>query len=93
MRIVEIIALDNGGHRNQTINGILPTIPDGWAVIPDDMTTENFPFGEVEAEIIDDVMTVTKWTPGELPEEEPLPEAEPTTDDVLNALLGVTDDE
>ena len=76
MRIIEIAALDNGAHRNQT--GNFSAIPDGWAVIPGSMTTENFPFGEVVAEEIDGVMTVTKWTAGTIPEPEPEPEPEPT---------------
>ena len=90
MQMLEIKALENGAHNNQTCHGVLP---DGWAVIPDDMVCENFPFGEVEAEDIDGVMTVTKWTPGTIPEPEPEPEVEPeaTTDEVLNALLGVTE--
>jgi hypothetical protein len=87
MRIIEIAALDNGAHRNQTFHGVLP---DGWAIIPDDMETENFPFGEVEAAEIDGVMTVTKWTPGVMPEPEPEVEPEPTTEDILNAMLGVS---
>lgn len=49
MRIVEIVALDNGAHRNQTTSAEV-SIPDGWAVIPDDMVLENFPFGEVTAD-------------------------------------------
>lgn len=65
MRIIEIKALENGAHRNQT--GTFSTIRDGWAVIPEDMTCDNFPFGEVEVAEVDGVMTVTKWTPGELP--------------------------
>ena len=65
MKIIEIKALDNGAHRNQT--GNFAVIPEGWAVIPDDMVCENFPFGEVETAEIDGIMTVTKWTPGELP--------------------------
>lgn len=89
MRLIEIQALDNGAHANQTSEGIVP-VPDGWAVIPDDMVCENFPFGEVEVEEINGIMTVTKWTPGVLPEPEPEPEPEPTTDDILNAMLGVT---
>lgn len=47
MKMLEIAALPNGAHRNQTFHGILP---DGWAVIPDDMELENFPFGIVTAE-------------------------------------------
>lgn len=66
MTIIEIQALSNGGHRNQT--GNIATIPDGWAVIPDDMETPNFPFGEVTAEEIDGVMIVTKWVASDIPE-------------------------
>ena len=70
MRIVEIKALENGSHRNQTIDGMM-TVPDGFAVIPDDIETPNFPFGEIEVEEIDGIMTVTKWKAGEIPEPEP----------------------
>ena len=91
MRMVEISALENGAHNNLTSNFI--ELPDGGAVIPDDMETPNFPFGEVTAEEIEGVMTVTSWTPGTIPEPEPEPEQEPepTTDDVINALLGVSE--
>ena len=71
-RIIEIKALENGGHRNQT--GDLTIIPEGFAVIPEDMETPNFPFGEVTAKEIDGVMTVSSWTPGVIPEPEPIPE-------------------
>lgn len=62
MKIIEINAQANGSHRNQT--GEFTSIPDGWAVIPDDMETPNFPFGEVEVE----GNVVTKWTAGVMPE-------------------------
>jgi len=68
MKIIEIQALDNGSHRNQT--GEFTSIPEGWAVIPDDMETPSFPFGAMEVAEVDGVMTVTKWTAGELPKEE-----------------------
>ena len=74
MRAIEISALSNGAHRNQTG---LSVLPDGWAVIPDDMVCENFPFGEVTAAEIDGVMTVTSWIPGTMPEPEPEPKPEP----------------
>lgn len=90
MRIVEIKALVNGAHNNQIINGALSRIPDGYAVIPDDMICDNFPFGEVKAEEIDGVMTVTEWIAGTLQEPEPMPEHEPTTNEILDILLGVT---
>ena len=86
MKIIEISALSNGGHRNQTAGNSIK-IPLGWAVIPDDMETPNFPFGELTAEKIDGVMTVTRWTPGEIPEPEPEPEpAPPTLDERVSAL-------
>ena len=72
MKIIEIKALENGGHRNQT--GNFTIIPEGFAVIPDDMETPNFPFGEVTIEKINGIPTVTKWTPGVIPEPEPIPE-------------------
>lgn len=93
MRIVEIKALDNGAHRNQTMDGVFNVIPDGYAVIPDDMICDNFPFGEVKAEEINGVMTVTEWIAGEIPEPEPMPEPEPTAEELLDILLGVENDE
>lgn len=48
MKMIEIAALDNGAHNNQTFNGILPN---GWAIIPEELEPlANFPFGEVTAE-------------------------------------------
>lgn len=68
IRIIEIAPLENGAHNNQTYHGF---IPKGWAVIPEDMELPSFPFGDVEAEEIDGVMTVTRWTEGVMPEVEP----------------------
>lgn len=64
MRIIEVKALDNGAHMNQTFHGVLPT---GWAVVPDDLDTPNYPFGTVEVEEIDGRMTVTKWVATDVP--------------------------
>lgn len=75
MRIIEIEALSNGAHRNQTISTESP-LPEGYAVIPEDMDTPNFPFGEVTTEEIDGVMMVTKWVAGTIP----TPEAETETE-------------
>ncbi len=64
MKIIEIQALDNGAHRNQTLNGTMPT-PKGWAVIPDDMETPNFPFGDIETadeDIIDYEIVIDEET-------------------------------
>ena len=41
-------------------------IPNGWAIIPDNIVTENFPIGEIEVEEIDGVATVTRWIAGDL---------------------------
>lgn len=84
MRAIEIAALSNGAHRNQTG---LDVLPDGWAKIPDEMETQNFPFGVVTAEEIDGVMTVTGWTPGAMPEPEPAPEPKPETPTDLEARV------
>ena len=88
MTIIEIAPLSNGAHRNQ--NGGLSVVPTGWAVIPTDMETPNFPFGEVEVAEVDGVMTVTKWTPSEIPEPESAPEAEPTQLDIIEAQVAYT---
>ena len=64
MKMLKIAAFPNGAHDNQGYHGVLP---DGWAIIPDDMELPNFPFGEVEVEDVDGVMTVTKWVAGEMP--------------------------
>jgi hypothetical protein len=92
MRIIEINKLENGGHNNQTTSD-LNIIPEGWAVIPDGMELENFPFGEVTAEEVDGVMTVTSWMAGEIPEPEPIPDpkTEPTTAELLDTILGVSE--
>ena len=86
MRIIEIAALPNGAHRNQT--GTFSAVPDGWAVIPGSISIpDTFPFVNIEV----DGQTVTAMTEGTVPEPEPEPEPEPTTDEVLNALLGVSE--
>ena len=94
MRIVEIKALSNGAHRNQT--GSFKIVPDGYAVIPDNLETPNFPFGEfetkdediIEVETIDGeevekvvgtIKVVTKWVAGTIPEPTPEPIPESET--------------
>lgn len=48
MKIIEIVALENGAHRNQTLHG---RVPDGWARIPENMQLpETFPFVDLVAE-------------------------------------------
>lgn len=73
MKIIEIAPLNNGAHNNQIIHIVNPStfpIPDGWAIIPDDMICENFPFGSFETEIIHGLEYVKSgsWIPGVIPE-------------------------
>lgn len=93
MRYIEIAALDNGAHRNQTVNGAWHKLPEGWAILPDEMETPNFPFGEVTTEAIDGVMTVTKWDPSPIPEpEEPATPREPTIEEQITDLQAMAVD-
>ena len=82
MRIIEIQGLPNGSHRNQLWSD--KNIPDGYAVIPDGMDMPSFPFGEITAEEIDGVMTVTDWMAGREPE--PFPDFEEVTETGVSAV-------
>lgn len=79
MKIIEITKLENGAHRNQETNDF-HVLPEGWAMIPDFLETENFPFGDIEIDVINNISVVTKWIPGELPEAPALPEEESVID-------------
>ena len=92
MRIIEIKQQENGSHICQTIER-LNRLPNGWAIIPDDMETPNIPFGDITVEEICGVMTVTSWTPGEVPEPMPEVKAEPTANELIDILLGVNTNE
>lgn len=81
MRIIEIVARDNGAHRNQ--NASLSKVPEGWAMIPDDMEIPStFPFVDIEVE--DGV--VVSMTDGVVPER-PIVIAEPSAQDDTDAML------
>lgn len=92
MKIIEIQALDNGAHRNQTTTST--TIPTGWAEIPADVAIpETFPFVGLTVE----GNKVVSMTAGVVPDPEPQPEPEPTETeqlradvDFLAAMAGVT---
>ena len=90
MKLIKIEQSENGSHACQIIDRIT-RIPKGWAVIPNVRETPNLPFGDIPVEYIHGVPTVTRWTPREIPE--PLPEEEePTTDELMDILLGVEDE-
>lgn len=92
MRILEIHALDNGAHRNQTTTST--TIPYGWAEIPANVAIpETFPF----VDLVVEGNQVVSMTAGVVPDPEPQPEPEPTETeqlradvDFLAAMAGVT---
>jgi hypothetical protein len=88
--MIEITALDNGAHRNQTYPGRLP---EGWAVIPDDMEIpDTFPFVNIEVEEIEGVMTVTRMTAGVVPEPPLEPEREPSVEERVATLEAETEE-
>lgn len=95
MLIIKIQPNDNGSHDNQNGSVML----DGWAVIPPEVgtmeTLENFPFGDITVEEVNGVPTVTSWTPLPMPDPEPEPEPEPsdepTADELLKILAGVSE--
>lgn len=81
MIILEIAAMENGGHKNQSVSwdeiNVLSLLPPGWAYVPKDMPIpDTFPFVNVEAE--DGV--VTNMTPGVVPPPEPDPPEPPSGD-------------
>lgn len=94
MRIIKIETLQNGGHANSI--GDFDFIPKGFAVIPDNIETPNFPFGEIKVEEINGVMTVTKWIAGKIPEsdeiEQPVSAIEQLRADIdyIAIMSGVT---
>ena len=88
MEIIKIQPESNGSHEFQIHNqDVVPM--EGWAIIPEDKwPLENFPYGEVETELIDGVAVVTDWTPLPIPQPEPYPEPRTSTESILDALLG-----
>lgn len=88
MKMIEITPQENGAHRNQELFGMaLQEIPEGWAVIPEDMEIPGtYPFVHIEA--VDGV--VTSMTAGEVPEPEAEPVPEPTAQERLEAQVTYT---
>ena len=88
MKYIKIEPLENGAHDNQS--GGFTVVPDGWAVIPDNMETPNFPFGSITVDETQTPPVVTGWTPLPIPEPEPEPEPEPTQLDRVEAQATYT---
>lgn len=98
MQIIEIAALPNGAHRNQSWYEEI--IPEGWALIPENMTIpETFPFVDFKTEVVTyypkdewekETYTRTEvvgMTAGVMPEPEPEPEKQPTAQEDTDAML------
>ena len=80
MHIIEITALASGAHRNQ--NGDLTAVPEGWAVIPEEIELpDSFPF----VNLVTEGQTVVSMTAGVVPEPEPIPE-QTTTEERFQRL-------
>ena len=85
-KIVKIEQNENGSHDNQmsSIGYYQPF--EGWALLPEDLSTPNFPFGDIEVEEVDGVMMVTRWDALPLPESKsPIPK-EVFTEELLLEL-------
>ena len=81
MQIVKVAANPSGSHDFHFAKNIT-TVPEGWAVIPDDMEMpESFPFVSIE---VDDNGVVTSMIPGIKP---PAPEPEPTWQERTEAQI------
>ncbi len=100
MYIIKIKSYEDGSRPPiQTWNRATP--PTGYAVCPDEFYSVFYstdPAGFVNIEVENDVVTSMEVNQealdaylASLPEPEPMVEAEPSTDDVLNALLGVSE--
>ena len=93
MLLIELEALENGAHRNQRSDTAFPVIPEGYAAVAEELEEEAWgylPFIHI-TEVTDGVITGVEQ--GIIPPPEPEPELPPTDTEVLNALLGVTENE
>lgn len=68
MRIIRIKTNKIGGHSCMTVTK-LSNLPIGWAVLPNDLPTPNFPYGNIVVETRCGVPTVIGWTPKPIPEQ------------------------
>lgn len=66
MNLIKITALLNGAHENRNTPWET-TVPDGWAVIPENMKIpESFPFVDIEVKEIDGTQIVVEMTSHEI---------------------------
>lgn len=83
MRYIEIIALNNGAHRNISIDGVMDKPDDGWAIIPEEIVIpDTFPF--VDIEVSENV--VTKISPRNMNYSSETLSTEQTAEEILLEL-------
>ena len=91
MLIIEINALPNGAHRNQTCDSITP--PDGWAVVPAELEAQTVPLLPFVTLTVANGKITAVADNAEAREAakkaEPVVVPEPTAEDIINAILGV----
>lgn len=84
MQMIEIIALENGAHNNQTYHG---TLPEGWAIIPDGLEIpDTFPFVDMTVDETGSTPCVISMTAGVVPEPTPQPEPMPSVEERVATL-------
>jgi hypothetical protein len=86
MRIIEIIAQENGSHRNQECSNFM-VIPEGWAIIPNNIEIPStFPFVHIIVENADGVPTVLEMESGIVPDDDPQTEDRKTAEQRVSDL-------
>lgn len=92
MTIIEISAREDGFHNLQSQSGRKTVWLEGYIEVPAHLEAKVWEaLGYCDLVIDEETGALTDIIPGEKPGPEPLPEAEPTDTEVLNALLGVTE--
>ena len=82
MLIIEINALENGAHRNQTGDNI--PVPNGWAEVSSEIVIpDTFPF--VDLVFDEGTRKIVELIPGVVPEPEQAPE--PTREEDMDAFM------
>lgn len=85
MTAIEIRKQDNGSHENQQSDQPFPLL-EGWALVPDNMLPlENYPFGDAEIEIVNEVPVVVGWSPLPIVFSDPVPP--PSDTDSMNEIF------
>lgn len=91
MTIIKIEPNELGGHENNTCETGVIDVPEGWAVVPEDMEIpETFPFVGVEVDETQTPPVVTSMTPGAVPEPDPAPPPQPDEITMLASIAFVT---